>query len=200
MMDKHTEFLTKLNRYLALRTTELSTLEQLSRMNRITYIQNKLTKNKSSVERLSISIESAEHLAKGKFTLPLKVRGVFLTEGRPQNKYYYAEELEMAAKKPENQKFPLMLDHKHKEAGKIVGVVSEVLYDDKIKGLRWDGHINDETFARNVLDGIITDVSVTVWSTSDQDNVNGLLGRDLTFTELSLVMSGAEEDNYIEAY
>jgi hypothetical protein len=149
-------------------------------------------------ENLQSHVECSEQLSKKDFSLPLKVRGVFLTEGRPKKKYYLASELQKAVKNSINKKFPLMLDHKGTEVGQVIGMVDEIWYDKSIKGIRWRGHINDERFARNVLDGIITDVSATIFSTSDYDDTHGLIGVDLTFQELSLVMEGAEKKNSIE--
>ena len=131
-------------------------------------------------------------------TLPLKVKGVFLTEGRPLIKYYSAEELQKAADNPINQRFPLMLDHQDMEAGKIIGAVDKIEYDSSIKGLRWWGHINDETFALNVMDGVINQVSATIFSTTKEDLTLGPLAKDITFKELSLVMRGAEPRNSIQ--
>ena len=153
------------------------------------------------VDKVISEIQYAEQLAKGKkLTMPLKVRGVFLREGRPNKKYYYKEELKKSLLNPLNKKFPMMLDHRDKEASTIVGVVSKIEYDETINGLKWWGHINDITFARNVMDGVISQVSATVYSVADYDETYGLLGKDLTFKELSLVISGAVDGNYIEAY
>ncbi len=153
------------------------------------------------VDKVISEIQCAEQLAKGKkLTMPLKVRGVFLREGRPNKKYYYKEELKKSLLNPLNKKFPMMLDHRDKEASTIVGVVSKIEYDETINGLKWWGHINDITFARNVMDGVISQVSATVYSVADYDETYGLLGKDLTFKELSLVISGAVDGNYIEAY
>jgi len=58
--------------------------------------------------------------------------------------------------------------------------------------------INDETFARNILDAAIKEVSATIYSTSEHTKEHGLIGTDLTFKELSLVIKGAEPNNYIE--
>lgn len=190
------EVLNKLDKYLRLMRFKYTDLEKLSRLKIINDYYN--TKEKTAnTETFMVKIECAEQLANGIFKLPLKVKGVFLTEGRPQAKFYTAEELENAADNAVNQKFPLMLDHKDKEAGKVIGMVDKIKYDSTIKGLRWWGHINNETFARNVLDGAITDVSATVFSVSRHTQEHGLEGVDLTFKELSLVIKGAEKNNFI---
>ena len=196
-MKRTEEVLSRVDDYLRLMRFKYSDLEKLSRLQILNDYYN-TKKESASTETFNVKIECAEQLADGKLRLPLKVRGVFLTEGRPRAKFYLKEELQKAEKNPVNQKFPLMLDHKDNEAGKVIGMVDKISYDDSIKGLRWWGHINDETFARNVLDGAITDVSATIYSTSDTLQGFGLVGRDLTFKELSLVMKGAEPHNYIE--
>jgi len=56
---------------------------------------------------------------------------------------------------------------------------------------------NDETFALNVIDGVINQVSATIFSLTDEDPVYGVVARDVTFKELSLVMKGAEPRNSI---
>ena len=197
-MNKTEEMIKRVDNYLALTRFQYSTEEQLSRLHILNDYYNSMNEN-SIEEKLSVSIETAEMLGKD-LTLPLKVRGVFLTEGRPRRKYYKAEELQKSVDNPINKKFPLMLDHKDSEAGKVIGMVDKIEYDPKIKGIRWYGHINDETFARNVLDGAITQVSATIYSAEDFNADLGIIGTDLTFKELSLVMNGAEPRNSIEPY
>lgn len=196
-MKRTKEVLDRVDDYLRLMRFKYTDLEKLSRLNILNDYYN-TKKETATTETFSVKIECAEQLASGDLILPLKVRGVFLTEGRPKAKFYLKEELKKAPENPVNQKFPLMLDHKDNEAGKVIGMVDKISYDESIKGLRWWGHINDETFARNVLDGAITDVSATIYSTSDYTKEQGLVARDLTFKELSLVMKGAEKNNFIE--
>jgi len=189
----------RVNKYLSLMRYNYSSQEKLMRLKVLEdyYVAANV---KASKESLASKIECAEQLKAGELKLPLKVRGVFLKEGRPDRKYYSATELEKAVNNPINNKFPLMLDHKDKEAGKVVGMVDKIVYDPKKRSIKWWGHINNETFARNVLDGAIKEVSVTVFSVTDIDATFGVVGYDLTFKELSLVMDGAVEGNYIEAY
>lgn len=196
-MNRTKELLNRIDDYLRLMRYKYSELEKLSRLEILQDYYN-TKKEQASIEVFKVNIECAEQLKDGKLILPLKVRGVFITEGRPLVKYYSKEELEKASNNSVNQNFPLMLDHKDKEAGKVIGMVDKISYDDKLKGIRWWGHINDETFARNVLDGAITDVSATIYSTGVYTTEHGLVGRDLTFKELSLVMKGAEPNNYIK--
>lgn len=197
-MKRTDEVLYKIDNYLRLMRFKYSDLEKLSRLHILEDYYN-TKREETSIEKLSVKIESAEQLASGNLILPLKVRGVFLTEGRPLAKFYSTDELEKATQNPVNQAFPLMLDHKDNEAGKVIGMVDKIKYSYDDKGIKWWGHINDETFARNVMDGAIKEVSATIYSASEHDEVHGLIGVDLTFKELSLVMKGAEPNNYIEA-
>lgn len=164
---------------------------------------NKLVKsNKSSREIVISQINFAEQLSDN-FTLPLPVRGVFLTEGRHLKKYYSEKHLKQAPENPKNQRFPIIFDHEKNKygrpkTGKMIGVVSRIEFDDNINGLRWWGHINDELSARNILDRIITDVSATIYSDDEYDYELGLLGTSLLFQELSLVAKGKDSNNYIE--
>ena len=192
------EVLSRVEKYLSFMRYKLADEEMLKHLQNLKSYYSKRVDSVSE-EVCSSNVCLVEQLS-GKLVLPLKVKGVFLTEGRPKRKYYSAKELEKAAKNPLNKRFPLMLDHRDNEAGQIVGVVTKIEYDDSVKGIRWWGHINDETFARNVLDKAITEVSVTVFSDERYDELLGVVGEDLTFKELSLVCSGAEPNNSIEPY
>ncbi|GEM_PF-3525007 len=196
-MKRTKEVLSKVDDYLRLMRFKYTDLEKLSRLQILQDYYNTKREN-ASTEVFNVKIECAEQLADGELVLPLKVRGVFLTEGRPKAKYYTAEELKLSTSNPVNQGFPLMLDHKDNEAGKVIGLVDKISYDESINGIRWWGHINDETFARNILDAAIKEVSATIYSTSEHTKEHGLIGTDLTFKELSLVIKGAEPNNYIE--
>jgi len=197
-MDRTEKLIGQLKNYLSLVRFNYTSQEKLSRLLILRSYYDSMDKVPGE-ENLTLKIDFAEQLS-GKLVLPLKVRGVFLTEGRPKTKFYSAVELEKSANNPVNGRFPIMLDHRDKEAGTIVGVVDKIAYDETLKGVRWWGHINDETFARNIIDKIITDVSVTVYSTEGYDDKTGSTGLDLTYGELSLVMSGAAAGNYIEDY
>ena len=195
-MDSTQKAIERLDRYLTLTRYKYTAQEKLSRLQILEdyYVTEK---TRPSNEMVSIKIESAESLSKT-LVLPLKVRGVFLTEGMPKARYYSKEALKESANNPINARFPIMLDHADKEVSKIVGVVDKIEYDDSIRGLRWWGHINDETFARNIIDGIITDVSVTVFSGKLVNSDKGPSASMLTFKELSLVQDGADPNNTIE--
>ena len=156
-------------------------------------------------EKVTTKIMSAERLSKtDKFRLPLLVGGVMLGEGRPLKRYYTSEVLKISATNPINTSFQLLIDHKTnvqgivlKVAG-IIGRVDRIYYDASIRAVRWEGHINDETMARNVYDGLITDVSATVLSYKGYSEQYGEVGLDLTYTELSLCGKGESPVNSIE--
>ncbi len=196
-MEKTEKVITRIDTYLRLLRYKYTELEKLSRLE----VLNDYYKSKNinaDFEQLQCKMECAEQLKKKKFSLPLKVRGVFLTEGRPAMKFYSKEEIIKAVDNPINQTFPLMLDHCDNEAGKIIGGVDKISYDEQLKGIRWWGHVNNETFARNILDGLIKEVSATIYSASEYTESFGLIGKDLIFKELSLVIKGAEPKNNIQ--
>jgi hypothetical protein len=186
----------RVNKYLTLMRYKYAEVEKLKRL-RILNDYYCSMKEQSSNESLGAKIEVAEKLSVG-LILPLKVRGIFLTEGRPAKRFYSSIELRKAVNNPINQKFPIMLDHRDNEVSAMVGAVDKLEYDPVIKGIRYWGHINDETFARNVMDGVITDVSATIFAKDVYDASLGKIGTDLTFKELSLVVNGAEPMNLIE--
>ena len=186
-----------MDRYLSLLRYGYSDMEKLSRLKVLDDYYKSLD-CVSTTESLCSSVICAEQLAKGDLVLPLKVKGVFLTEGRHKVKFYTVEELEKSTYNPVNDKFPLMLDHEDTKAGKIIGMVDKIEYDPDVRGIRWWGHINDETHARNVVDGAIREVSATIYSVTEYDNELGVVGKDLTYKELSLVIEGAATGNYIE--
>ena len=195
-MNNVEKVLNKINAYLTLVRYRYTNLEKLSRLHILNdYYQSK--EKLSTQEKVKSKLSFADQL-EDKFILPLKVHGYFLSEGRPKRKYYSAKELEKSVKNPLNHGFPFMLDHKDDEVGKIIGRVDRIEYDAEKRALKWFGHINDETNARNVLDGIISQVSATIYSTNFYDNENGLSGKDLVFKELSAVMKGADPINSIQ--
>ena len=195
--DKRTkEVLSRVDKYLSLLRYGYSSQEKLQRLKVLEDYYKSI--NKTSTDEVLVSnIDFAEQLS-GKLILPLKVKGIFLKEGRHQTKYYTKEEMESSTYNPINASFPLMLDHEDRKAGSIIGKVTKVEYDPSIPGLRWWGHINDETHARNVLDGVAKEVSATIYSTTDYDDEYGVIGKDLVFKELSIVMEGAVKGNTLE--
>jgi len=195
-MNKTEQVIQRVNKYLTLMRYKYAEVEKLKRLHILNDYYSSM-KELSTTESLSINIEVSESLSTG-LILPLKVRGIFLTEGRPAKRFYSSIELRKAVNNPINQKFPIMLDHRDNEVSAMVGAVDKLEYDPQIKGIRWWGHINDETFARNVMDGVITDVSATIFAKDVYDASLGKIGTDLTFKELSLVVNGAEPMNLIE--
>lgn len=190
-MYNHTEeLIKKVDSYLTLMRFEYSAKEQLSRLKILENYYNTLN-SKSTVEIIEGKAEIAESLSKD-LVLPLKVKGVMLSEGKPKRKYYTAKEMKKAVSNPLNSRFPLMLDHRMNDASSIVGVVESIEFDESLNAIVWYGKINDETFARNVIDGIITQVSATIYSGDKLDDELGIVATDLIFRELSLVVSGAD--------
>ena len=193
---RNTEKLIKrVDNYLRFMRYSYVTQEKLNRLNAINDYYLSLNK-KPTTEKLSSKVDFIESL--GKLALPLKVKGVFLHEGRHAVKFYSAEELEKSALNPVNKSFPLMLDHQNKDAGKIVGKVDKIEYDDSVKGIRWWGHVNDETTARNILDGLIKEVSATIDSITEYDDEYGVVGTDLVYDELSFVRHAADGKAFVE--
>jgi len=194
-IDRTTKVLNRVNKYLAIMRYEYGSKEQLVRLDILNNYYATLIK-KPSEEKVVFTLETAEQLSTS-LKLPLKVKGIFLTEGRPQKKYYTKESLEVSVLNPFNQHFPICYDHKNKETEKIIGVVTKIWYDHTINGLRWKGHINSETAARNVMDNVISQVSATIYSIGEYTDEYGLVGNELTYKELSLVWEGAEPNNVI---
>ena len=190
------QVISRIDKYISLMRYAYSSQEKLSRLEILNdYYQ---TNNETYTNEVVAfkNVEFAEQLS-GALKLPLKVKGVFLSEGRPRRKFYTAEELKKSAYNPVNQCFPLCLDHKDKEADKIIGMVDKIEYDPAIRALRWYGHINSEVHAMNVIDKAIKQVSATIFAAEEYDQTLGIVGKDLTFKELSLVWEGADPMNSI---
>ena len=195
-MNKTEKIIERANKFISITIHQYVKEEQLSCLNKLK--KHYISKDICSEAKLTSKVEIIEQLS-SKLVLPLKVRGVFLVEGRHLRKYYKAEQLKKSVSNPLNKKFRLAVDHRDKEAGSVIGMVDVIKYDDKIKGLRWFGHINSEVHALNVLDGVITEVSATIYSAEEYDNEYGVVGLDPVYSELSLVLGGACKGNYIEA-
>lgn len=195
--DKKTvEVLNRVEKYMSLLRYGYTNQEKLARLKVLEDYYKSINKN-STDEVLKSNIDFAEQLS-SKLVLPLKVKGIFLIAGRHQTKYYTTEEMEASTYNPINAEFPLMLDHEDTKAGSIIGRVTKIEYDPTIPGIRWWGHVNDETHARNILDGSAKEVSATIYSSTDYDEEYGVIGRDLIFKELSVVMTGAVKGNVLE--
>ena len=195
--DKKTrEVLSRVDKYLSLLRYGYTSQEKLVRLRVLEDYYKSINKT-STDESFKSNIDFAEQLS-GKLVLPLKVKGIFLIEGRHQTKYYTTEAMEASTYNPINASFPLMLDHEDTKAGSIIGKVTKIEYDASIPGIRWWGHVNDETHARNILDGVVKEVSATIYSTTDYHDEYGVVGNDLIFKELSVVMTGAVKGNVLE--
>ena len=190
------EVLSRVDKYLSLLRYGYSSQEKLMRL-RVLEDYYKSIDKISTDEVLTSNIDFAEQLS-SKLLLPLKVKGIFLIEGRHSAKYYTKEAMEQSTYNPINAEFPLMLDHEDKKAGSVIGKVTKIEYDASIPGIRWWGHVNDETHARNIIDGVVKEVSATIYSTSDYHDEYGLIGEDLVYKELSVVMEGAVKGNTLE--
>ena len=163
-------------------------------------IDNILSKNDSRTsEKLSVTYKTSEHLSKeGKLILPLNIKGKMLGIGRHKDRYYGKEELIKSAEKYKERKFPLKLDHREKESGSTIGMVDLIYWDNESQCIKYEAHVNDETHARNIVDGGHTDVSATIYSVQLYDDKLGVIATDLDFSELSIVVIGAYEDNSLE--
>lgn len=159
-------------------------------------VDNVILEGENMYETVKSSAIFAEQLSS--VDLPLKVTGTMLSEGRPKLKYYSAEQLKKAVQNPLNQSFPIRLDHRDGEVASIVGRVDRIWYDERLKEILYDGHINSELYARNILDKLITDVSATIASNTGVDAKLGIVGTNLIFTELSLIEDGADPKNTLK--
>jgi len=195
--DKTQELLGRVNNYLSFMRYKYSTQEKLMRL-KIIDDYYKVIDTNATIEKCNSTIEFAEQLS-SKLKLPLKVRGVFLYEGRHLKKYYRGKDLKLSTQNVVNSSFPLMLDHEDSKAGKVIGMVDRIEYDDSIKGIRWFGHVNNQTHALNILDGAISEVSATIFAQPDYDSDLGLIGTSLVYGELSLVRSAQCKGAYVEA-
>lgn len=163
---------------------EVETLSQLS--------------NTDNVEKLSGSIKSNEELSADKsFKLPLKVTGKMLGIGRHKKKYYTEQELIKAVDKYINKSIPIKLDHRINEAGATIGAVDRIYWMSNEKAIGYEGHINDENHARNIIDGTHKEVSASIDSSEMLNPILGIVGVDLDFPELSIVVKGAFTGNTI---
>jgi len=134
-----------------------------------------------------------------KLTLPLKVRGSLLGIGRHKRRYYTPEELRKSVTKHGNRSIPIRLDHKKPDVSYVIGVVDKLIWDENRKEVMYEGHINDETHARNILDAITNSVSGGMAAMEDFDQELGIIARDVEYTELSIVHEGSFRGNSIEA-
>ncbi len=176
-------------------TRELKQIEMLSKIDKYIAIHSG---NKTS-ETLSITFKTPEALSLDKkLSLPLKIKGKMLGIGRHKKKYYTEEDLKWSVNFHKSRKFPVKLDHRNTEIASMVGAIDKVFWDEENKVVRYEGHINDETQARNIIDGLVTSVSATIMSVPENNDLLGIVGRQPEYTELSLVVGGSFKDNSLE--
>lgn len=188
MINKNLE---KLNRAEAV-LKDLKTIEILKKADSFLEV-------KKTSEKLSSEIKTEEQLsARIKIGEQLKIMGKMLGVGRHKNKYYTKEDLIWSVNFHKGKTFPVKLDHKHTEAGSTVGRVDEIFWDEETQSVMYRAHINDITHALNILDGVTTEVSATIFSKDLYDDIYGLRGVEPEYYELSLVENGAFRDNNIQ--
>jgi len=180
--------------------TEMTIRDMIKEEETLSKIDNIL--NNCSIktsEKISATIKTPENLGKGsKLTLPLKITGKMLGVGRHRKRYYTKTQLMKAVSQYAGTTFPLKLDHLRDKAGAVIGLVDSIYWDDVEKAIRYKAHVNDETHARNIVDNAHTDVSASIFSLPKFDEQYGLIGTDLEFAELSIVVDGAYEGNTLE--
>ena len=148
-------------------------------------------------ETITASLKCEESLsADGTFNLPLYVHGDMLGVGQHKSRYYLPEELEQGV--TAFNKMAMKLDHKRTEAGSTVGAVDKLVWDAERQIVVYEAHINDETHARNILDGVTTQVSVTSQAVNLTHPLYGIVATELEFVELSLVEGGAYKSNTLK--
>ena len=160
----------------------------LTKMNKIV---SESVKSKMVCEKLSV------------IDIPFQVHGYFLSEGKPKNRYYFAEDLSLSVKNPINQSFPIIFDHSLGKAASIIGMVTNIWYNPIKKAIGYKGHLNQELSALNVKDRTINAVSATIFG-KEFYSKEGLSCKNLVFKELSLVdapipgiSGGADKSNCI---
>ena len=180
--------------------SELTIRNTIKSVETLAKIDAILNKHKvSEPEKLSVDIKTAEHLSRnGKLKLPLRIRGTMLGVGRHHLKFYTADALRLSVQKYKGKRIPIKLDHRDREVGSTIGSIDSIAWSPKLNAITYKGHINDETHARNLLDGLFTDVSATIYSVKGFDNILGVIGTDLEYDEVSIVKEGAFKGSSIK--
>lgn len=180
--------------------TELTIRDAIKQKEILSKIDKLILKHSErDVEKLSVDIKTAEHLSKdGSLKMPLRVRGTMLGVGRHKEKYYTAEALQLAIEKYRNKKIPIKVDHRYEEIGATIGAIDLIEWSNNLNAIVFEGHINNETHARNLLDKLYSNVSASIFSIKEFDEKLGVVGLDLEFEELSIVRKGAYVGNSIE--
>lgn len=150
-----------------------------------------------SSESVKCELRTTEALSRD-LPMPLKIRGRMLGEGRHKIRYYTREELKKAVEKSANQRFPLKLDHQKDLAAATIGMVDKIYWSEEDGAIIYEAHVNDETHARNIIDGAVKEVSVNISATNKYTMPYGMIGEDLEFLELSAVEKGAYSGNTIQ--
>ncbi len=131
-----------------------------------------------------------------KFELPLYVHGDMIGVGKHKSRYYTADELQRGVER--FNKMAFKLDHIRDRVGSTVGAVDKLIWDPDRQVVIYEAHINDETHARNILDGVVNEVSVTTEAINLVDLSYGVIASDIDFVELSLIESGAYSGNSLK--
>jgi len=160
-------------------------------------LDSEINKFGKTTENLKCDIKTVEALSDD-FILPLRIKGKMLGVGRFKKKYYTEEELKKAAEKYRGITIPLKLDHKIRESCATIGRVNRIFWSDSEKVLRYEAHINNATHARNVIDGVDKEVSVSIESFDGFDPRYGHIGYDMDLPELSIVWKGSYHGNTLE--
>ena len=178
-------------------SNEIKQLEMLSKIDTvINKIENKMP------EQISCTIKTSEQLSKdGTIQLPLPIRGKMLGIGRHKSKFYTKEELMKSVETFKNItiQMPCKVDHKIKEVMATIGAIDRLFWDETEQVIKYEGHINDETQARNILDRVVKEVSASIFSEEYIHPVYGFSGKELEYGELSLVEKGSFKGNTLEA-
>ena len=153
------------------------------------------TLSKPTEEKVGVEMLTQEDLTAKDLVLPLQVKGTMLGPGVFKTRFYKKEQLKTAV---ENFKpFEIRLDHMKDGKRYVIGLVDKVEWLEDEEKIAYWGHINDETHARTVLDGLVQ-VSVSTLANDIYEPGLGKVGYGIKFKELSLVDEGAYPENSIE--
>jgi len=175
----------------------VKTIEKLEKAEkRVKNVLKELETLSTSKETINANIKCEESLSAGsEFELPLYVHGDMIGVGQHKARYYTPEELVMAVKR--FNKMAFKLDHLRDRAGSTVGAIDKLVWNPEKQVVEYEGHINDETHARNIIDGVVSQVSVTSEANNVQHPLFGIIATDIDFLELSLVEAGKYANNSI---
>ena len=145
-------------------------------------------------DALSSELKVSEEF-QSEFKIPLPVTGIAITEGTHKGVFYSAEELEKAASDLAGKN--IFINHDKRDASKLVGRIEKSWYDSKIKGIRFEGWIEDEKIASKVYYGLLKHVSVGAYSR--RPFINGKIHAvDIEFAELSIVVDPADKNSEVK--